>query len=414
MDVKQPGPAKQVDLLADAILDQITIGENAFSDTMHCLINSVRTRLNMEVAFVSEFVDDQRIFRFVDSGTGLDIVQVDQGGPLTDSYCQRVADGRLPEVIQDARELPAAQCLPVTRSLPVGAHISVPIRLPNGEIFGTFCSFSRYPDPDLGDRDLAMVRVFADLAGVLIGRHQSEVAGMQKTRARIRSILDQDTLTLVAQPIVELSSGATIGYELLTRVSGPDSLRPDHLFAQAAQVGMSLALETRIVEKACALLNRSEPQGFLTLNLTPEFILNTNLDSLFTPPRLDRLVLEITEHAIIRDYEALRESLAPLRARGARIAIDDTGAGYASLRHILQLMPDIIKLDISLIHNIDSDMERQALASALVSFSRCRHYRLIAEGIEQAGELAILQSLGTDWGQGYYFSRPAPLHTFWN
>ena len=414
MDVAPGGRAKQVDLLADAILDQLSVGESSFSDTMSCLVQSVRQRLGMEVAFVSEFIDGRRMFRFVDSGPDVEIIAVGQGGPLDESYCQRVADGRLPELIRDARRLPAAQVLPVTQELPVGAHVSVPIRLTGGNVFGTFCTFSRQGNDRLDERDLAMVRVFADLAGALISKHVNALESVQQMRARIQQLMDNDDLALVGQPIVDLQSGSTVGYELLTRVTGPQPMRPDVLFDQAARVGLANALGEKTIEKAREVFARASANHFITLNLTPEFILNTDLNGLFGTGSLDHLVLEITEHAIIKDYAALRDRLAPLRKRGAKVAIDDAGAGYASLRHILQLMPDIIKLDISLIQDIDQDSERQALASALISFSRCRQYHLIAEGIERAGELATLQSLGTEWGQGYFFARPEPVNRLWN
>ncbi len=414
MDVASGGRAKQVGLLADAILDQLSVGESSFSDTMSCLVQSVRQRLGMEVAFVSEFVDGRRMFRFVDSGEGVEIIAVGQGGPLDESYCQRVADGRLPELIHDAQKLPAARDLPVTQALPVGAHVSVPIRLGNGAVFGTFCTFSRYPDDSMNERDLAMVRVFADLAGAMISKHLFALESVQQMRCRILDVINNERLTMVGQPIVELQNGNTVGYELLARVNGPQPLRPDTLFDQAARVGLANTLGEMTVAHTREVMSRAGNDHFITLNLTPEFILQADLCSLFGKDDLDNLVVEITEHAIIKDYAALRDRLAPLRKRGARVAIDDAGAGYASLRHILQLMPDIIKLDISLIKDIDQDAERQALASALISFSRCRNYHLIAEGVERAGELATLQSLGTEWGQGYLFARPEPVHTLWH
>lgn len=414
MDMDTIQRASQVDQFADVLFGQLSGGEDAFSDTMSCLVQSVRKRLNMEVAFVSEFTSGRRVFRFVDSQEGVEIIRVGQGDPLDESYCQRVVDGRLPELITNAQLLPAACALPVTQALPVGAHVSVPIRLTGGSVFGTFCTFSRYGDDSLDERDLAMVRVFADLAGALISKHLDALDSVHLMRSRIIELMAKDQLMLVGQPIVDLQSGSTVGYELLSRVEGANRMRPDVLFEDAARVGMSQALGLRTIEKACQIMSRFTNGTFVALNLTPEFILQSDLSGLFGTGSLENLVLEITEHAIIKDYSALRDKLAPLRERGARVAIDDAGAGYASLRHILQLMPDIIKLDISLIQDIDKDEERQALATALIAFSRCRRYHLIAEGIENAQELATLQSLGTEWGQGYFFARPQPMQSLWN
>lgn len=140
-------------------------------DFLDNALAAIRTHLGMDVAFISEFVDGQRIFRNVDAADGEAPVAVGDGGPLEDSYCQRVIDGRLPEIIPDAFEWPEATALPATRSLPVRAHLSVPIRLSNGKVYGTFCCFSATPDTSLTERDIALLRIFADLTVRHIERH---------------------------------------------------------------------------------------------------------------------------------------------------------------------------------------------------------------------------------------------------
>jgi len=121
------------------------------------------------------------------------------------------------------------------------------------------------------------------------------------------------------------------------------------------------------------------------------------------------LALEVTEHAPVEDYAVLRDALAPLRKSGIRLAIDDAGAGYSSLQHIIQLRPDIIKLDMSLTKSIDSDQARRALASALTFFAREVGSVIVAEGIETEAELATLQRLDVSRGQGYLLGRPGDL-----
>ncbi len=132
---------------------------------------AIRTHLGMDVAFISEFTEGRRVFRHVDAAKPNPPIQVDQGDPLEETYCQRVVDGRLPELIADALELPEAMTLPVTQTLPVRAHLSVPIRLSDGRIYGTFCCFSANPDASLNDRDIALLRIFADLTARHIERH---------------------------------------------------------------------------------------------------------------------------------------------------------------------------------------------------------------------------------------------------
>jgi EAL domain-containing protein (putative c-di-GMP-specific phosphodiesterase class I) len=124
---------------------------------------------------------------------------------------------------------------------------------------------------------------------------------------------------------------------------------------------------------------------------------------------LERVVFEITEHQPIDDYGAHAELTAELRRHGARIAVDDAGAGYASLQHILHLAPDYIKLDIEFTRDVDSDLTKQAIASALVRFGSAIGASIIAEGIETADELACLAEIGIGFGQGYHIARPTPL-----
>lgn len=122
-----------------------------------------------------------------------------------------------------------------------------------------------------------------------------------------------------------------------------------------------------------------------------------------------RMVVEITEHEAIEDYTVLAATLEGLREHGVRVAIDDAGAGFASLRHTLLLRPDIVKVDTSLTRNIDGDRAKRALTSALVSFGEEMGIAIVAEGIETREELETLVALGVPFGQGFYLAKPAPL-----
>jgi EAL domain-containing protein (putative c-di-GMP-specific phosphodiesterase class I) len=122
-----------------------------------------------------------------------------------------------------------------------------------------------------------------------------------------------------------------------------------------------------------------------------------------------RIVLEITEHEAVEDYDDLVLALSPLRDLGVKVAIDDAGAGFASLRHTLRIAPDIVKMDMSLTRGIDSDRGKKALATALVSFAQEMDMAMVAEGIETAGELETLRDLGVRYGQGFFLAEPGPL-----
>jgi EAL domain-containing protein (putative c-di-GMP-specific phosphodiesterase class I) len=168
-------------------------------------------------------------------------------------------------------------------------------------------------------------------------------------------------------------------------------------------------LELAAIRKALADLPLLPEDVYLAINASPETLLSEELAVLLEDKPAERIVLELTEHAHVADYSRLLQALRPLRQRGIRLAVDDAGAGYASLQHVLHLQPDLIKLEMSLTRNIDVDLPRRALASALIRFARDTGSRIIAEGVETASELSTLRSLGVEKAQGYFLGRPSPL-----
>ena len=172
---------------------------------------------------------------------------------------------------------------------------------------------------------------------------------------------------------------------------------------------LGVKLEIAAIKKAIATLPAFPEDLFITLNASPEAMQSDALRDCVMNTSIKRIVLELTEHATIDNYTELLGAIKVLRRKGARLAVDDAGAGYSSLRHILALRPDIIKLDISLTRNVNSDPARRALASALVHFARATKSQILAEGVETALELHALQKLGVDSAQGYYLGRPISL-----
>jgi EAL domain-containing protein (putative c-di-GMP-specific phosphodiesterase class I) len=122
-----------------------------------------------------------------------------------------------------------------------------------------------------------------------------------------------------------------------------------------------------------------------------------------------RIVVELTEHVGIEDYPGLRQACKDLRRIGARVALDDTGTGFASLSLLLEVAPEFIKLDRMMTRDIDADPVRRALARALVTFGKEVGAEVIAEGVESAAELGVLIDLGIAYGQGFYLARPGSL-----
>jgi EAL domain-containing protein (putative c-di-GMP-specific phosphodiesterase class I) len=371
-------------------------------------LRAMRSHFGMEVAFLSEFHDDHRVLRYVDATEPLRAQLQGRSDALADTYCQRIVDGRLPAVLPDAAHDPEAARLAATRLLPVGAHLGVPIRFRSGELYGTLCCFGTRPDPTLRPRDVQTMQLFADLLAPLIEEEVLSGRAQQERRERIGALLEEGRFSMAYQPIFHLAQQRVVGYEALARFHAEPVQGPDRWFAEAAAVGLQPALERAAIERALQDLERVPAGQWLSLNVSPATLVAPGFAGVFGRAPLARLVLELTEHASIEDYDVVARVLQPLRAAGLRLAVDDAGAGFASFRHILQLRPDLIKLDASLIHGIDARTESRALAAALIRFAAETRCLLIAEGVETEGELAVLRRLGVDKAQGYLLGRPAP------
>jgi EAL domain-containing protein (putative c-di-GMP-specific phosphodiesterase class I) len=210
------------------------------------------------------------------------------------------------------------------------------------------------------------------------------------------------------QPVFELESGDRVAVEALARFPGRPSQPPGVWFDRAEDLSLLVELELACVRSALACLG-ALPEGVrLSINVSPRTAITNELVNLIDPVG-DRIIVELTEHAPVEDYAPLKESIERLRRSGARIAVDDVGAGFASLRHVLRLAPDIVKLDLSLTREIETDSTTRALASALVIFCKRIGATVVAEGIESYAVLALLRRLGVRQGQGYYLGSPGPL-----
>jgi PAS domain S-box-containing protein len=246
---------------------------------------------------------------------------------------------------------------------------------------------------------------FADLAGALIGHRVGERRESGRLRSSIERIIAARAFVPVFQPIVDMVHGRTVGFEALTRFS--DGVRPDVRFADAASIGLGIEIERATLEAALTAGAGLPRVRWLHLNVTPELVLSrVELRDLLRDTKA-RIVLEVTEHAPVADYVEFRRAIADI-GRSVLLAVDDAGAGFASLRHILELRPAFVKLDLSLVRGIDSDPAKQALVAGMHHFAHTTGQRLIAEGVETEAEAAALRALDVRLGQGYLLGRPAP------
>lgn len=228
-------------------------------------------------------------------------------------------------------------------------------------------------------------------------------------KSRIEEVLAERSLLTAFQPICSLETGSIIGTEALTRFLDSPGLSPEAWFVEAAAVGLDVDLEILALETALATAIGLPSTLSVSINLSPRACLDARLPDILANSGIstERIVLEVTERHQVIDYGPLAAALAPLRHSGLRIAVDDAGAGFASMRHILLLKPELIKLDRDIIAGIDTDPGQRALGAAMVGFSREIGAGLVAEGIETEAELTAVSRLGMTAGQGYLLGRPS-------
>jgi PAS domain S-box-containing protein len=238
------------------------------------------------------------------------------------------------------------------------------------------------------------------------GVPQLDSASYEACVARIAETLRSEAIEPVFQPVVSLADGRTIAYEALARFPGDPAHTPDRWFADAWHVDLGIPLELLAVRAALARLPLLPADVAMCVNVSPETVAAPGFREALGEDA-HRVIAEITEHRRLEEAD-FQQRLAPLRAAGGSVAIDDFGAGHASLSQVLAVSPDWIKLDMTLTQRIDESPVARALASALVSFAAEVGIEVIAEGVEHAVQVRTLEALGIRYAQGYRFGRPAP------
>jgi EAL domain-containing protein (putative c-di-GMP-specific phosphodiesterase class I)/CheY-like chemotaxis protein len=255
----------------------------------------------------------------------------------------------------------------------------------------------------LGRHHFATLLDFAATAGLLLGADFLHETEDETARDALRARWRDHQFCTSFQPVVELSSGRTVGYEALTRWD--DGVPPDVPFADARRVGLASEIEIATLRSALTAAEQLPRDAWLSVNLSASTI--TGYDGLSEVLRdaTNPIVIELTEHERISDYQALRARIAAL-GPNVRVAVDDAGAGYSTLGHILALEPELVKLDLSWIRGIDQDLPRQAMITGLAHFAMETGCELVAEGIETDQELEVVEELGVKFGQGFLLGPP--------
>lgn len=352
--------------------------------------------MGVDAVFVSEITGEGHFCRALAGdadgfGVELDTALATQG------LVERMVAGELPNVIRDAAADPR---LP---AFPGQAFVGVPLRHGDATLYGALCCLCHQPNPALGDRDVRFLTMIGELVVGDLDRERAQ----GRLRDDLRRIIDTESVDVAYQPIFDLHTGRCLGIEALARFPAPFS-RPDETFAAAESIGLGLELEELIVRRAWGLLPQLGEDQYLALNLTPGSLLAlARRAHAREDVPLSSLVIEITEHMAIKAYADLRDELEQLRDRGLRLAVDDAGAGYASLRHVIELRPDIVKIDRSLIHGVANDCARQVAVNAFVSVARDLEATVVAEGVELGADRDALRELGVQAAQGFLLGRPS-------
>ena len=294
----------------------------------------------------------------------------------------------------------------------VGDFISVPVFLPDGFPYGSLCAISFTEPSATAAENVDFVEMVARLVGEHVESGQLRERQLSCARKGLESVIDRGGMRMVFQPIFDLRRDQCVGFEALARINTKPPKAPSAWFDAASSLGMAHEVEMIAVRSALANAPALPPHMFLSVNVSPDVCQSAVFMAAFDGLDPSAIVIEITEHARIDNYDALETALTALRRRGARVAVDDCGAGFANLLHLLRLQPDIIKLDLAITRGIDCDPTRRALAGSLVGFAIQTGATIVAEGVETKGELDTLRALGVAWGQGYLLGRPGPLESY--
>jgi EAL domain-containing protein (putative c-di-GMP-specific phosphodiesterase class I) len=348
-------------------------------DEIDRVLAYVRRHLTMQVAWISRLTDAGQLIEVVDGDAAAFGLHL---------------GGALPPVCGSAN----------------GAEALAPLRHCDGRLYGYLGCMSREPRPWLRVRDEEFLQLAAALLAPNLDAHETEGHRRALIGARIQTVLDAGGPDMVYQPVRDLARQETASFEAFARfpgVAGPST--PDGWFAQAGEVGLDVALEVAAVRSALSALHWIQPDQKVAVNASASSLRHPRMLAELHRHELHRVIVEVTEHEQVDDYNELRAVLRMLRDLGASVAVDDAGSGHAGFAHLIEIRPDVIKLDHELVHAIDADPVRAAMATGLLCFARGIGATVVAEGIETARELETVTRLGIDYAQGFYVGAPSPL-----
>ncbi len=376
-------------------------------EAVHRILRLAREQLEMELTWLARFVDGRQVFQAFDGDPGRFALTGETELGVDETFCVRVIDGRLPPVIPDTLADERTAQLPGTKDHHLGAYVGAPVYVGRGDLYGMLCAVSRESEPSLRHRDAKLLRMLADLLTEPLTAQLAHDAQSAAFVRKATAMLDAGGMTVDLQPILDLASGEIVSVEALARFAlYPYSV--EGWFAQAHQAGCGVELELDAVLKAHEFLAALPPSLTLAVNASPDVACSSALLDVVTAIDPTRMVVEITEHRRASEPSMFASAIRRLKDEGVQVAIDDAGTGYSDLRQILELQPDIVKLDRELIAGVDTDPVKVSLVQALVAFAKDTGILLVAEGISSPSIRSVLRDLQVGYGQGFALGPPEP------
>lgn len=385
------------------------LNEAAHQDTINRALKAIRAHLRMEVAYVSKFDGNQSVFRAVDAPGLEEMIKIGDSHSLDDVYCRHILEGRLPELMPDTADIPLAASMPITTAVPIGRHLSIPLKLSSGEIYGMFCCFGFEPDKTLNKRDVNLMRMFAEFTVHEIERELTAKKIKEAKLEIINNVIREGRLNPEYQPIHSLSDNSLIGFQCHAYVQSDQRKQPNLCFKDAEDVGVADWLQMEVARKALSPIDRFRDDLLLSVKASPEAIASNRLFELIDTHPAGRIIVELSKPSTMEDEDRFDEAITRLKQRGVRLSIDTAEFGSTALQNIFKLSPEIIKLDIELARAMNRNPLPHAINPVLIGYIKEKGCKIIATGDATPDDLETLQTIYGSIGENYYLGQPMGL-----
>lgn len=373
------------------------------------IVSAVRAYFGMEFAFIAQVARDNIITQNV-SAPGLEgIIKEQEEYQNSSAFFEYILEiDKIDYSFCDTR-LGVFKYISPFKMLNLKSFLLATLDVESPDRRVIFLCGSSKNRADLDRCDALLGSFFSDLIRCHYRRNDSLIETDKSILNDLNNIINNKELDVVYQPIVNLKNKSIVGFEALSRFVHSRFRTPDAWFREARRLNLLSRLELVAISKALDGFDFSNNTSYLSLNISASTLLHREFLKAIEGVPSSRLVLEIIEHEPLDCYGDFSDMLQLLRSKGVRIAIDDLGAGFASLNNVINIKPDIVKLDLNITRNIHIDSARAALVAGLVYFAREMSTILVAEGIENEDQCKLVADLGVDLAQGYFLGLPNKL-----